>query len=142
VIPCPACHKAAAEAPTCSCGADLRLPLLLDRIGRLCFNRGIELAQTDPAQAENQLCAACALMPLRPEAHRALGKLRAQAGRLMDAAFGLQLALKLSPEDPEARRALAEVERLARRERRLLLAAPAVLAMLTAGAAALFFYFR
>ena len=143
MIPCPSCRKPTSEGPACaSCGADMRLPLLLDRIGRLCFNRALEVVEEDPASAENQLCAACALMPLRPEPHRALGKLRARGGRLADAAFELQLALKLAPDDEGARRALLEVERLARRERRLLFAAPLALAVLTAACAVLFFVLR
>lgn len=139
MIPCPACKKASAEGPACQhCGAELRLPALLDRLGRLCFNRALELLKEgDLPAAENQLSAACALMPLRPEGYRALGKLRAQLGRLPDAAYDLALACRLSPDDPDARAALAEVKRLARRERLLLLAAPALLAALAIAGAAL-----
>ncbi|MGC4119323.1 MAG: hypothetical protein QM765_33110 [Myxococcales bacterium] len=140
MIPCPACKKASAEGPLCQhCGAELRLPALLDRLGRLCFNRALELLQEgDLAAAENQLAAACALMPLRAEGYRALGKLRAQLGRLPEAAYDLTLACRLAPEDHDASAALAEVKRLARREKLLLLGAPALMVVVAiAGAVAL-----
>ena len=144
MIPCPSCQKPTKEAVSCEqCGADLRLPLLLDRIGRLCFNRALEsLKEDDLVGAENQLCAACALIPLRFETHRALGKLRASSGRLVDAAHDLQIALKLAPEDEESKRALAEVVRLARRERLLILAGPAILAVITVASVLLFWSLR
>ena len=144
MIPCPTCKKATAEGPTCAqCGAELRLPVLLDRLGKLCFNRALELLKEgDLAAAENQLCAACALMPLRPEGYRALGKLRAQAGRHADASYDLALACRLAPEDGDARAALAEVARLARRERLLLLGAPLLLGAIALGGAALLWAFR
>jgi len=133
VIPCPSCHKPTAEGPACAaCGSELRLPLLLDRLGRLCFNRALELEREgDRAGAENQLCAAAALMPLRPESHRALGKLRAQAGRLPDAAAELAIAVQLDPKDEDAREALAAVQRQARRERLLLFGLPALALLLS-----------
>ncbi|MBI5545253.1 MAG: hypothetical protein HY901_15290 [Deltaproteobacteria bacterium] len=139
MIPCPSCRKASVEGPVCqACNADLRLPLLLDRLGRMCFNRALELLKEgDLTGAENQLCAACALMPLRPEAHRALGKLRAQSGRLGAAVVDLNLAHRLAPEDADAIAALAEVQRLARRERWMLLAVPVALVVLTVGGAVL-----
>jgi hypothetical protein len=67
MIPCPACCKPTREGPACeACGADMRLPLLLDRLGRMCFNRALEMiSEGELAGAENQLCAASALMPLR-----------------------------------------------------------------------------
>jgi hypothetical protein len=144
VIPCPSCQKATREALVCeACGADLRLPLLLDRIGRLSFNRALELLQRDErAEAENQLCAACALMPLRVEPHRALGKVRARGGRLTEAAAELRLALRIAPHDEDALRALREVERLARRERRLILAAPDILLILAAASVGLMWWLR
>lgn len=144
MIPCPGCKKATSEGPACAhCGADLRLPLLLDRTGRVCFNRALELLKDgDAAGAENQLCAASALMPLRPEGYRALGKLRAQAGRLGDAAHDLGIACRLAPDDADARAALAEVERLIRRERLVLVGGPAALLLLTAAAAVLLWLLR
>jgi len=144
VIPCPSCRKPSAEGPSCAqCGSDLRLPSLLDRLGRLCFNRALELLKEgDLPAAEKELCAACALMPLRPEAYRALGKLRAQTGRLPEAAYDLALARRLAPDDPDARAALAEVERLARRERMLLLGAPLLLVAASLAAAALLWFYR
>jgi regulator of sirC expression with transglutaminase-like and TPR domain len=143
VIPCPACKKASVEGPLCQhCGAELRLPALLDRLGRLCFNRALELLKEgDLPAAENQLSAACALMPLRAEGYRALGKLRAQLGRLPDAAYDLSLACRLAPEDADAQAALAEVRRLARRERLVLLGAPVLLAVVAIAGAALLWAF-
>jgi hypothetical protein len=144
VIPCPSCHEPTGEGPACqACGAELRLPLLLDRLGRMCFNRALELVKEgDLASAENQLCAACALMPLRFEGYRALGKLRARAGRTGDALVDLRIACKLAPGDAGAAAALKEVERLARREKLVLLAAPVALAVLALGSLALFFAVR
>ena len=144
MIPCPSCQKPAKEAVVCdACGADLRLPLLLARIGRLCFNRALEyLKKDDLTAAENQLCAASALIPLRFETHRALGRLRARTGRLLDAAQDLQTALRLAPEDEGTKRALAEVVRLARRERLLILGAPAILAALAVASIVLFWTLR
>ncbi len=135
MIPCSSCHQPTPEGPACAkCGAELRLPLLLDRIGRLCFNRGLELAKEGKlAAAENQFCAAAALMPLRPEGHRALGKLRAQAGRFADAAAALHVAAQLDPDDGDSRAALAAVGRRAQRERLLLLGAPAVVLLVSLG---------
>ena len=143
MIPCPACKKASAEGPVCQhCGAELRLPALLDRLGRLCFNRALELIKEgDLPAAENQLSAACALMPLRPEGYRTLGKLKAQLGRLPDAAYDLSLACRLAPEDPDALAALAEVKRLAKRERLLLLGAPFLMTLVVVGGALLLWAF-
>ena len=89
-----------------------------------------------------QLCAACALMPLRPEGYRALGKLRAQLGRHADAAYDLALACRLAPDDPDARAALAEVDKRMKRERLLLLGAPALLVIVALGGAALLWLLR
>ena len=144
MIPCPSCQKPTREGLACeACGADLRLPTLLDRLGRMCFNRGLELAAKDElASAESQFCAAAALMPLRFETYRALGKLRARGGRLLEAAIDLQTALKLAPEDEESKRAFAEVQRLAKRERMFLLATPLLLAVLTAATIAMYWLLR
>lgn len=144
MIPCPSCRKPSAEGLACQhCGADLRLPTLLDRLGRLCFNRALELLKEgDLPAAEKELCAACALMPLRSEAYRALGKLRAQTGRLPEAAWDLALARRLAPNDPDAEAALREVHRLARRERLLLLGAPLLLVAVSLAGAALLWAWR
>jgi hypothetical protein len=103
----------------------------LDAVGRICFNRGLELvAKADIHSAENYLCAACALLPSRVEPRRALGKVRAKLGRFEAAALDLELARRISPGDRATESALAAAERLIKRERMMLIAVAGGFALL------------
>jgi len=105
----------------------------LETAGRLCFNQALTLLAEGAAfEAENALCAACALLPGRVEPPRALGKLRAQGGRWAEALVALHEARRVAPGDEETRQAIAEVERRVRRERLLLAWAPVALVSLAA----------
>ena len=111
---------------TCStCGEPLHatgcarcLAQSLDALGRLTFNRALELAREGEVRAaEETLCAACSLMPTAVAPRRALGKLRARAGDLEGAEVDLSLATHLGPDDADARAALAGVQRALRLRR-------------------------
>lgn len=138
---CPACAAPHTAGTSCQrCGVDLDVARALDAVGRVCFNRALELiAEGQRERAEDQLCAACALMPARVEARRALGKLRAQLGRLDAAAVDLELARRLAPDDPGTRRAAEAVRRRLARERwwvvgiAVLLAVTTVVTLMSAG---------
>ena len=90
----------------------------LDAIGRLTFNRALELARAGNVRAaEETLCAACSLMPTAVAPRRALGKLRAHFGDLDGAEVDLSLATHLKPDDVDAQKALVGVQRALRLRR-------------------------
>jgi hypothetical protein len=95
---------------------EMQLASTLEAVGRVCFNRGLELAKKGDAWgAEEHLCAACALLPTRADPRRVLGKLRAQQGRLEAAAIDLELAQRLAPEDLGTKNALSKAYALLKR---------------------------
>lgn len=90
----------------------------LDALGRLTFNRALELARAGNVRAaEETLCAACSLMPTAVAPRRALGKLRASFGDLDGAEVDLSLATHLHPDDVDAQKALVGVRRALRLRR-------------------------
>ena len=68
------------------------------------------LAPTDEAAAEAQYRQALALDPNLVEAHNNLGSLLARQGRLQEATGHFEAALRLDPDDPNARQNLALIE--------------------------------
>jgi hypothetical protein len=103
--------------------------------GRLCFNRALELiAKNDFAGAEEQLCAASALLPSQVEPRRLLGKLRAQRGAHEDAFIDLSWAKQLAPGDMKTVAAFEAVEKALVRKRRMALLAVGAVFLFTATA--------
>jgi hypothetical protein len=119
VSTCVACGTVIPGGTVCvSCAPGLERSA--DVWGRLFFNRALELiAKGEPRLAEEQLCAACALMPSQVEPRRLLGKLRAQHGEHEEAFIDLSWAKQLGPTDTKTVAALAAVEKALLRKRRV-----------------------
>jgi hypothetical protein len=130
-VSCGAIIDGGAVCPACAAP----LQRSADLWGRLCFNRSLELiAKGDLGGAEEQLCAACALLPSQVEPRRLLGKLRAQRGAHEDAFVDLSWAKQLAPGDAKTVAALDAVEKALVRKRRLASLAVGAMFLVTAAA--------
>jgi hypothetical protein len=124
VAACPRCAAAVARSS--------------EALGRLHFNHALELmTKGNTRSAEEQLCAACALLPTQVEPRRVLGKLRARLGNTEGAYLDLAWAKQLAPGDLKTAAAFEAVERTLVRRRRFASLALAAMFLFTAAAVVL-----